>query len=204
MTIVDTLETVRQWLEDNVCPLVKLKLPDDSHTDGSYEYKLVNPQAFSLFIPTTDRLPPKVAAPIPSVCVSLVQGTDKPLESAREVKIRLDFSAWDPGHHAPDLFYAKDGGGLFIKDNDEVLKQFQKNDLGWRDVWNFTDTALREIENAEYLNGIRVKKELGLDFGIYSEEKATPNFWPFWFSWIEFAVEIASVRKIPKSYENLL
>lgn len=200
MTIVDIIETVRQWLEDNVCPLVKLKLPDDEHTDGSYEYKLVNPHAFALFIPSTDRLPPKVSAPIPSICVSLVQGTDKPLESGREIKIRLNFAAWDPGFHSEDLY---SGGGNGLATRPDAAK-FQKNDLGWRDCWNFTDTTLREIESAEYLGGIRVKKELGINFGVFSEEKATPNFWPFWFSWIEFAVESANGRKIPKAYEDLL
>ena len=69
MSIVNSIETVRDWLTAEVCPLVKLKLPDDKATDASYPYKLVNPAAFSLFVPSKDRTPPNIAAPIPSVCV---------------------------------------------------------------------------------------------------------------------------------------
>ena len=74
MSIVNSIETVRDWLTAEVCPLVKLKLPDDKATDASYPYKLVNPAAFSLFVPSKDRTPPNIAAPIPSVCVQLVEG----------------------------------------------------------------------------------------------------------------------------------
>ena len=52
MSIVNSIETVRDWLTAEVCPLVKLKLPDDNATDASYPYKLVNPAAFSLFVPS--------------------------------------------------------------------------------------------------------------------------------------------------------
>ena len=45
MSIVNSIETVRGWLNTEVCPLVKLKLPDDNATDASYPYKLVNPAA---------------------------------------------------------------------------------------------------------------------------------------------------------------
>ena len=55
MSIVNSIETVRGWLNTEVCPLVKLKLPDDNATDASYPYKLVNPAAFSLFVPSKDR-----------------------------------------------------------------------------------------------------------------------------------------------------
>ena len=104
MSIVNSIETVRDWLTAEVCPLVKLKLPDDNATDASYPYKLVNPAAFSLFVPSKDRTPPNIAAPIPSVCVQIVQGDDDLLQSARDIKIRLCFSAWDPGYHGPDIF----------------------------------------------------------------------------------------------------
>ena len=39
-----------------------------------------------------------------------------------------------------------------------------KNGEGWRDAWNFVDTALRLIENAEYLGNLRVIKEKGITF----------------------------------------
>lgn len=107
MSIVNSIEIVREWLDSTVCPMVQLKLPDDSATDASYPYKLVNPTAFSLFVPSKDRLPPKVPAPIPSVCVQIVEGTDSLTMSSRSIKIRLCFSAWDPGYHGRDIFKPK-------------------------------------------------------------------------------------------------
>lgn len=148
MSIVNSIETVRDWLTAEVCPLVKLKLPDDNATDASYPYKLVNPAAFSLFVPSKDRTPPNIAAPIPSVCVQIVQGDDDLLQSARDIKIRLCFSAWDPGYHGPDIFKPKgDGSGTYIQQyNEAAASYFVKNGEGWRDAWNFVDTALRLIE----------------------------------------------------------
>ena len=167
MSIVNSIETVRDWLTAEVCPLVKLKLPDDNATDASYPYKLVNPAAFSLFVPSKDRTPPNIAAPIPSVCVQIVQGDDDLLQSARGIKIRLCFSAWDPGYHGPDIFKPKgDGSGTYIQQyNEAAASYFVKNGEGWRDAWNFVDTALRLIENAEYLGDLRVIKEKGITFG---------------------------------------
>lgn len=205
MSIVNSIETVREWLEATVCPMVQLKLPDDSATDASYPYKLVNPTAFSLFVPSKDRLPPKVPAPIPSVCVQLVEGDDNMIQSARNIKIRLCFSAWDPGFHGLDFYYPKnDGSGAYIQQHNEEAKAFfQKNGEGWRDAWNFVDTALRMIENAEYIDRLRVAKENGISFGPVSEQDAVPDFYPYWFAWVEFTVEEALTRA-PKDYQHLL
>ena len=205
MSIVNSIETVREWLEATVCPMVQLKLPDDSATDASYPYKLVNPTAFSLFVPSKDRLPPKVPAPIPSVCVQLVEGDDNMIQSARDIKIRLCFSAWDPGFHGLDFYYPKnDGSGAYIQQHNEEAKAFfQKNGEGWRDAWNFVDTALRMIENAEYIDRLRVAKENGISFGPVSEQDAVPDFYPYWFAWVEFTVEEALTRA-PKDYQHLL
>ena len=65
MSIVNSIETVRDWLTAEVCPLVKLKLPDDNATDASYPYKLVNPAAVSLFVPSKARAPPHHAPHAP-------------------------------------------------------------------------------------------------------------------------------------------
>lgn len=199
MSIVTSIETIREWLEQNVCNEVKLKLPDDSAVDASYNqrYQLVNPAAFSLFVPSSDRLPPSVPAPIPSVCVQLVEGDDNLIESARNIRIRLYFSAWDPGTHGPDLFHKKnDGSGGYIQwYNNEVMAYFRKSSDGWMDAWNFVDTAIRKIENSEYLSGLRVTKENGIKFGPLSEQDSIPDFYPYWFAWVEFSVEETMTRK---------
>ena len=205
MSIVNSIEIVKEWLAANVCPLVQLKLPDDNATDASYPYKLVNPAAFSLFIPSKDRTPPKIAAPIPSVCVQIVQGKDDMIASTRGIKIRLCFAAWDPGYHGPDIFKPTgDGSGSYIQWNDEEAKAlFLKNGEGWRDVWNFVDTALREIEDAEYINGLRLVKEDGITFGLFTEQDAVPDFYPFWYAWVELTVSEILTRN-HKAYDHLL
>lgn len=204
MAIVNSIETVREWLTASVCPLVKLKLPDDNATDASYPYKLVNPEAFSLFVPSKDRTPPKVAAPIPSVCVQIVQGEDDLIKHARGIKIRLCFSAWDPGYHGPDIFTPQGDGTTYVQQyNEETSAYFVKNGEGWRDAWNFVDTALRLIENAEYMGDLRVVKEQGITFGPFTEQDAIPDFYPYWYAWAQFTVEEILTRN-PQNYNHLL
>ena len=52
MAIVNDLNKIRDWLQTEVCDKIKLKLPKDDKADGGYEYELVNPAAFALFVPT--------------------------------------------------------------------------------------------------------------------------------------------------------
>ena len=204
MSIVNSIESVREWLSEHVCSQVKLKLPDDNATDVSYPYKLVHPAAFSLFIPSKDRLSPKAAAPIPSVCVQIVQGKDSLIEHIRDLKIRLCFSAWDPGYHQQDVLIPKQGDGIRVQQYNHHRKEgFKKNGEGWRDAWNFVDTTLRLIENAEYINGLRVIKEQGITFGPVAEQDAVPDFYPYWFAWVEFSVQETLTRN-PESYKHLL
>ena len=186
-------------------PSGKAEAPRRQRTDASYPYKLVNPAAFSLFVPSKDRTPPKVAAPIPSVCVQLTQGEDDLIEHTRGIKIRLCFSAWDPGYHGPDIYIPQgNGSGTYIQQyNSEAADFFQKNGEGWRDAWNFVDTALRLIENAEYIGDLRVIKELGITFGPVAEQDAVPDFYPYWFAWAEFSVEETLTRHA-KNYDHLL
>lgn len=201
MSIVNSIETVREWLDANVCPLVQLKLPDDNATDNSYPYKLVHPAAFSIFVPSKDKMPPKIAAPIPSVCVQIVQGDDDLVKSLRGIKIRLCFSVWDPGFHGPDIFKPKgDGSGAYVQ---EATANFERNSEGWRDVWSFVDTALRVIENAEYLNDLRIIKEEGIKFGPFIDQEGASDFYPLWFAWVEFSIEETLTRN-PKNYDHLL
>lgn len=80
---------------------------------------------------------------------------------------------------------------------------FEKNGEGWRDAWNFVDTALRMIENAEYIGPLRVMKEDGITFGPVSEQDAVPDFYPYWFAWVEFSAE-EPLTRTPKDYQHLL
>ena len=72
MTLVNSIDKIVSWLTENVCSKITLKLPDDYRNDTGYDVVMVNPAAFPLYVPGKDRLPPNVAAPIPSVCVQLI------------------------------------------------------------------------------------------------------------------------------------
>ena len=55
----------------------------------------VHPAAFPLYVPGKDRLPPSVPAPIPSVCVQLIESEDLPLFELVQLVVI---------HHDGDLF----------------------------------------------------------------------------------------------------
>ena len=87
MTLVKSIDKVVEWLNGSVCPQISLKLPDDYRNDNGYDVKYVNPAAFPLYVPGKDRLPPSIPAPIPSVCVQLMEGSDDLLAKKRQLQI---------------------------------------------------------------------------------------------------------------------
>ena len=103
MTLVQSIDKVVEWLHENVCSQITLKLPDDYKNDKSYGVEFVNPAAFPLYVPGKDRLPPSVPAPIPSVCVQLMEGSDDLLKKQRQLQIRLCLACWNPGTHGGEV-----------------------------------------------------------------------------------------------------
>ena len=175
MTLVNSIDKIVSWLTENVCSKITLKLPDDYRNDTGYDVVMVNPAAFPLYVPGKDRLPPNVAAPIPSVCVQLMEG------SAKETC----------GY--PDYVNTR-----------EAAKTYSRNMDGWRDCYNLADLVLREIETAEYIAGHRLVKEQGIKFGPFTEDGNVWDYYPYWHSWISFALEIGTTPAIPKEYEEFL
>lgn len=94
--ITTTIQSLADWLKQNVCSKVQLKVPDDYANDEGYSVKLVHPAAFPLYVPAKDRLPPKVPAPVPAVCVQMAETTDKLFEQTRTYSIRLVLLAGIP------------------------------------------------------------------------------------------------------------
>ena len=100
MTLVNSIDKIVSWLTENVCSKITLKLPDDYRNDTGYDVVMVNPAAFPLYVPGKDRLPPNVAAPIPSVCVQLMEGSDELIQKKRQLQIRLCLACWNPANTA--------------------------------------------------------------------------------------------------------
>ena len=209
MTLVQSIDKVVDWLRESVCPQITLKLPDDDRNDGSYDVKFVNPAAFPLYVPGKDRLPPNVSAPIPSVCVQMEEGNDELKDRRRQFKIRLCLACWNPGEHGAEKWHARKneqalGGFSFVKATGEDAEEYTRNMEGWRDSFNFMDLVLRELEGTEYINGLRLVKENGIKFGLFTEEGNIWDYYPYWHSWITFTLEAGVVIKTPEIYKNLL
>ena len=210
MTIAQCIEKVTDWLNESVCPKIKLKLPDDNQNGVQYKVEAVNPTAFAMYQPGKDKLPPGVIAPFPSVVVQLLEGSDDMTAKNGRMKLQLSFTAWNPGNHAGELTRATKTTTASGSDDLDVElggvaseQSFTRNAEGWKDVWNFVDRALREIENAEYLNGLRVVKELPITYGQFQQEGQISDLYPYWGAWAIITIE-RGLARTGAAYSDLL
>lgn len=209
MTLVHSIDNIVKWLNENVCSQISLKLPDDNRNDHKYELEYVKPAAFPLYVPGKDRLPPSVPAPIPSVCVQLMEGSDDLLAKKRQLQLRLCLACWNPGEHGGEVRYTRKnadalGGYSFYCVTGAAAQTYARNMEGWRDSFNFADLVLRELEGTEYIEGHRLVKESGIKYGLFTEDGNIWDYYPYWHSWITFTLEAGVVAKTPEKYKNLL
>ena len=208
MTLVETINKLVDWVATEVCPEIQLKLPDDYKNDEGYDVEYVNPAAFPLYLPAKDRLPPDVAAPIPSICVQIMEGSDDLTKETRQLQIRLCLACWNPGTHDASKVYPQKNeeavGGYSYFYKPEQAQAYTRHMNGWKDSYNLTDLTLRKLEGCEYLNGLRVVKEAGIKFGPFTEDGNIWDYYPYWHSWISFTVEAGVVHKTPGNYEKYL
>ena len=184
-TVTYTLDKITEWLTANVCSRVKLKsAPVRREQEAkAYEFELVHPEVFPLYVPTRETKPPDLKSTMPSICVQFVEGSDDAWTQKRTTRYRLSLAAWNPGTHGPDVFNPTDGGEIgpaYIQGDPGT---FTPNHDGWRDLFNFLDVALREIESAHGLGGYELADEI--KYGLYDEEGAIRDYYPAWFAWIE-------------------
>lgn len=193
MAITSDLDNIVKWFEEEVCPDILLKVPDDKVNDGGYNVQTAHPAAFAMYIPTQDRKPPDVAAPIPSLCVQLLKGKHAPAQHIGQMTIQLALATWNPGQHGSEMAVPEQDpqalGG--VKYRKEPSENFKRNLEGWRDVWSFTDKVLQAIENTEYIAGLRLVKENGIEYGPFTEDGALVSYYPYWFCWVQFTLEHA-------------
>ena len=209
MLLVESIDKVVAWLNENVCSQIQLKLPDDYKNDKEYAVEYVQPAAFPLYTPGKDRLPPNVRAPIPSVCVQLTEGNDDLLKRQRRLQLRLCLACWNPGEHGGEVLHPRKneaalGGYSYYRLTGEAAQTYTRNMEGWRDSFNFADLVLREIESAEYIAGHRLVKEQGIKFGLFTEDGNIWDYYPYWHNWITFTLEAGVTAPTPREYENLL
>lgn len=212
MTTTAIIDSVVDWAQRAICDNILLKLPDDDANDENYPGERINPAAFPMFVPAKDRLAPHVAAPIPSLCVQIKEGKDKLTDGKRTLKMRFSLATWNPGEHGTEIMVPQEdatkiGGHTYRRHSDpEAVAQYSRNMDGWRDLWNFADKTLQALEGTEFIAGLRLVKEgdEGITYGPFTEEGAIWDYYPYWFLWIDFALECGTVHKEPEIYKNLL
>lgn len=192
MTTKQIIENITQWVEENICNKITLKVPDDDVNDNRYELQMETPAAFPLFVPAKDRMPPNVRAPIPSVAVQLLEGKDNLKKGERRLRIRLCLSTWNPGiHPGEELHPVKDEsvlGGYTYERRDKSEEKYERNSDGWKDLYNFQDIAISELEGAEFFAEVRVDMDEPITYGPFTEDGVIWDYYPYWAGWISFVV----------------
>ncbi|NLH01180.1 MAG: hypothetical protein GX488_04640 [Clostridiales bacterium] len=205
MSVVHLIDTITEWAQTNICDIVKLKVPPENTeaTDVGYKYALVTPVAFPMYVPTSEKLPPNVCSPIPSLCVRFLAGQDNMAKNDCNIEVQFCFSAWDTGTHGDDI-YLSNGDGTYRKLDAEARKKyFRRNGDGWRDVWNFVDTALRAIESTARIGDYTIDRSAPIKYGPLTEQDSIPDYYPLWFAWVSFTVT-HSIRRSNQDINNLL
>lgn len=200
MTIVGIVDSIVEWLNANVCPEVLMRLPseDGKANDKRYEYTMVHPHAFPLYLPTRDKLPPKVRINVPSVVVQLEYGNDDP--ENREVSITLNFSGWAPGTYQDDWIIPLD-----YESEEGEITGFRADYEGWRELWNFVDKTAAAVQSTTYMGqNVEVMQWEGMEFGPFREESNTVlDYYPFWYAYLKFKVR-CSLRRLNEEVNQYL
>lgn len=203
MSVVHLIDTLTEWAQLNVCNNIKLKVPPENTeaNDAQYEYQTENPVAFPMYVPTSEKLPPTIHSPFPSLCVRFIEGEDTMADRSGFVNVQFCFSAWNPGRHGPDLLHPL-GNNTFARAINGK-GEFQRNADGWRDVWNFVDIALRAVESVTSIGDYTVDRTTPVKFGPLVEQEAIADYYPFWFAWISFRVNYPLLRNNPNTEKFL-
>lgn len=170
MAVIKQLDKIKTWLENEICPQFKFKLADDDNVDVTYQYELVNPNVFILYVPPAELIG---NYRVPSICIQFDEGNESMAKASGVLNLRLQFATFNPGEHCE---YGAD-------------RVFDVNVEGWRDVWNLVDYIMKKLRDTELIDDMRVIKENGIHYGPISDQGQIPNFYPYYFAWMTFSVE---------------
>lgn len=202
MTNVEILEKLEKYFSEKVCPKITLKKPNDEVVDDDYMVEYVHPSAFAMYAPATEDMMPLIPAPCPSICIQIIEGNDDLKKMNRRIDIRLSMSVWNPGIHTFENVYPKEG--MKYMSSDIADTNFSRNMDGWKDAMNFTDMILSELTRVSNMCGLNISKETPVKYGLYNQDGEIFDFYPYYFSYINFSLECGVVRTVPESYQNLL
>ena len=183
------VESVAKWVTDQISPQVLLKCPDDNNVEETWTYHQVHPSVLAMFVPTKDKVGPSMVPTIPSICVDLLDGDDRPFDMNGTSTIRLNISAWNPGTHGTELWEPQTDGSFVRSNAQDAMDVFTRNAEGWKDVWNVVDRIRGELRNAVSIGDLRIKLEDGISYGPFLQEDAVSFDYPYWYAWVKFGVE---------------
>lgn len=200
MSVSKTMHTLRQWIEDNVCSQIKLKVEKSPMTD-KYDYELVHPKAWLMFEPPDDaRKAPSLIPKNPSILVQLVDATDDPIHNEQRMNIRLHLVLWDPGTHGKDVFLRAEDGRYVRGDSES----FTPSMAGMEDAFNLLDTTLDALKQTVDLPGFSVRQQDGITFGHYQSADGIPNYYPYYLMWIDFSISVPQAPTRHNTIDGLL
>ena len=171
--------------------------------DYDYEYKKANPVAFTMYVPTEDRLPKNIPSAFPSLCVRFIEGEDNLASMKGTIGIQFLLSTWNPGKHAEDCFSVQPGDPTQWVQDQTAGREFERNGEGWREAWNFTDIAVQAVESVTNICGYEIDRSIPVKYGPLTEQEAVPDYYPFWFTWVSFQLNYPLMRKIEEVQEFL-
>ena len=205
MTIVNILDDVTEWARENICSQIELKVPPKGTgpNDDDYDYKTAHPVAFTMYVPTEDKLPKDIPSAFPSLCVRFLEGEDDLSNMKGTLGIQLLLSVWNPGTHSSDLFVPQQDELFSWQAQKDGNVKFDRNGDGWRDIWNFTDIAVRAVESVTNISGYKIDRSVPVKFGPLTEQEAISDYYPFWFTWVTFQLTYPLLRKIENVQEFL-
>ena len=183
MSIVKILDDVTAWAEKNICARIMLKVPpaNGEPNDYDYDYRVANPVAFTMYVPTEDKLPRNIPSAFPSLCVRFLEGADDLTSMTGTIGIQFLLSTWNPGKHTEDSFVVHPFDPFVWQKDSAAENAFERNGDGWRDVWNFTDLAVSAVESVTNISGYEIDRTTAVKFGPLTEQEAVSDFYPFWF-----------------------
>lgn len=199
------LDDVTEWARQNICSKIELKVPpkNSEPNDYDYDYKLTNPVAFTMFVPTEDRLPKGIPSAFPSLCVRFIEAEDDLAGMKGTMGVQFLLSAWNPGTHGRDTLTPNPEDDLNWRPGLDAQSHFERNGEGWRDIWNFTDIAVRELERVTHISGYQIDRSVPVKFGPLTEQESVPDYYPFWFTWVTFQLTYPLLRNIEEVQEFL-
>jgi hypothetical protein len=205
LTIVTILDEVTKWAKQNICNKIQLKVPPKgpAPNDDGYDYKTANPVAFTMYVPTEDKLPKNIPSAFPSLCVRFLKAQDDLAAMKGTMAIQLLLSAWNPGTHSRDRFTADTEDPFRWFEDQAARTVFERNSDGWRDIWNFTDIALQAIESVSHISGYVIDRSVPVEFGPLTEQDGAMDYYPFWFTWVSFQISYPLVRKLEDAQDFL-